>query len=162
MTDDVLVVGVGNRFRGDDAVGLVVIDRLRAIAPQGVRALECDGDAGRLMDAWQGSSRVIVVDAMMSNGSPGDVREFDVASVPLPYGFGMTSTHAFGLREAVELARTLGELPHEIVVVGIEAAGFDLGSSLTPDVRSAVDTAVGRVVSRCHAPSGGTGEGPGR
>ena len=42
---------------------------------------------------------------------------------------------------AVELARALGRLPADVVVVGVEAAGVEHGAPLTPVVASAVPAA---------------------
>ena len=54
-------------------------------------------------------------------------------------------THAFGLAEAVELARALRRLPQRLVLVGVEAVGFDYGAPLSPEVAAAVHGAVDTV-----------------
>ena len=45
--------------------------------------------------------------------------------------FGASSTHALGLADAVELARSLGRLPQRVVVYGIEGAAFEFGNGLS-------------------------------
>jgi hydrogenase maturation protease len=40
--------------------------------------------------------------------------------------------------EAVEMARTLGELPKHVVLYGIEGESFETGGEITPAVRAAV------------------------
>jgi hypothetical protein len=37
----VLVIGIGNVYRGDDAAGLAVADRIRVMAPPGIEAPAC-------------------------------------------------------------------------------------------------------------------------
>ncbi len=59
--------------------------------------------------------------------------------------FSRSSTHSFGVAEAVELARALGRLPARIVVFGIEGRDFAQGEGLSPDVDAAVDEVVRRV-----------------
>ena len=61
------------------------------------------------------------------------------------------SSHAIGLVESVELARTLGSLPRRCVVYAIEAERFDLGAGLSPAVAAAVDAACARVLDELHA-----------
>ena len=50
-----------------------------------------------------------------------------------------SSTHAFGVADAVELARALGRLPGRLDVYAIEGASFTAGDSLSPEVERAVD-----------------------
>jgi hydrogenase maturation protease len=48
------------------------------------------------------------------------------------------STHAFGVREAVELARAMSGLPESLFIYGIEGKQFSVGSRLSPEVKRAV------------------------
>jgi hydrogenase maturation protease len=63
----------------------------------------------------------------------------------LPARFFRSSTHAFGVGDAVELARTLGRLPSRMVVYGVEGSDFDAGAALSPPVLAAVDNVVRRL-----------------
>ena len=58
-----LVIGVGNPYRNDDAVGLVVARRIRDLNLQGVTVIEANGEGASLMEAWQGADSVILIDA---------------------------------------------------------------------------------------------------
>jgi hydrogenase maturation protease len=131
----VLVIGVGNSLRGDDAAGLAAARRLGGI--------EHEGDPLGLVDLWRGADIAVVIDAVRSGAKPGTVHGFDVGQAPLPARLrGSTSTHAVGLDEAIELARALGRLPRRLVVYGIEGERFDAGAALTPPVSAAVDAVV--------------------
>ena len=66
-------VGIGNPFRGDDAVGPVVAERLRAA---GAVVLDCADEPTRLLDQWEGFRTVVVVDALRS-ASPGTLHRID-------------------------------------------------------------------------------------
>jgi hydrogenase maturation protease len=134
-----IVIGVGNAWRGDDGAGLAVARRLRERSPAGVEVREVEGDASALMDAWSGADRVIVVDAAQSGAPPGTVRRFDACAAPLPARGLRSSTHAFGVPDAVELARALRRLPGRIEVYAIEGACFAAGDRLSPPVERAVD-----------------------
>ena len=48
------------------------------------------------------------------------------------------SSHAFGLGEAIALARTLDLAPADIVVYAVEGQRFDGGSEMTPPVAAAI------------------------
>src|SRR3990172_75024 len=92
----VLVIGVGNPYRRDDAAGRETVRRLRDRAPHVIATLEHDGEGTSLMEAWQGADLVIVVDAVSSGVAPGTVRRFDVRSEPLPAAILRDSTHPRG------------------------------------------------------------------
>jgi hydrogenase maturation protease len=55
------------------------------------------------------------------------------------------STHAFGVAEAIELARVLQQLPSRLVVYGVEGAHFDIGCDLSAAVLQAVPEVVQQV-----------------
>jgi hydrogenase maturation protease len=134
------VIGVGNRFRGDDGAGLAVAERLRGRVPHDVAVVECEQEPTRLLDAWDGAERAVVVDACSGGSPPGTVHRFDLAAAPLPERVFRSSTHAFGVGDAVELARALGRLPARVVVYGIEGADFAAGPDLSTAVTEAVET----------------------
>ncbi len=133
-----LVIGVGNAFRGDDGLGLFVARQLRALALNGVTVLEQSGEGTALVEAWGDAHQVIVVDAVSSGSAPGTIHRFEVVDQPLPTLFSGSSTHAFGLAEAIELARRLDRLPDQLVIYGVEGKAFELGTGLSPEVENAV------------------------
>jgi len=58
----ILVIGIGNAYRYDDAAGLAVACRLRAEHLEGVQILEHSGEGGSLLELWQGAAAIILVD----------------------------------------------------------------------------------------------------
>jgi hydrogenase maturation protease len=141
-----LVIGIGHPDRGDDAVGRIVARRLRESVLDGIEIRDHDGEATTLVDWLADADDAILVDALVSGEAPGTVRRFDVAASALPREkFGM-STHGFGLADAVELARILGSLPARCVVYAVEGRSFGHGEPLSPEVDTAVDELVRRVL----------------
>jgi hydrogenase maturation protease len=144
------VIGVGNAVRGDDAAGLAVAERVRGLAPEGVAVLECEQEPTRLLDAWEGAELALVVDAAQSGAEPGSVHRFDAGAEGVPARVFRSSTHAFGVGDAVELGRALGRLPDRVVVYGIEGADFTAGSGLSEPVAAAVDAVARAVLDDLH------------
>ena len=137
----VVVIGIGNEWRGDDAVGRRVVQALRGLVGDNVRLAECEGGAAEILDAWEGCDRAVLVDAVHTGASPGTLSRLD-CSESLPESGLPVSTHGFGVREAIELARTLDRLPKDVIVYGIEAASFEMGAPLSRPVgRAVVDVA---------------------
>jgi hydrogenase maturation protease len=133
-----VVIGVGNAYRGDDGAGLAVVERLRGRVPDGVEVVGFEQEPTRLMDAWDGADAVVVVDAVASGGEPGTLHRFDASADAVPARVFRSSTHAFGVGDAVEIARALGTLPRRVLVYGIEGADFDAREGLSPRVEAAV------------------------
>ena len=148
-----LVIGVGNAYRGDDAVGLVVAQALHSADLPGTMVREESGEATALMDAWAEAETVILVDAVCSGAPPGTLHRFEAHAQPLPARFHHTSTHAFSVAEAIELARALGRLPRRLIVYGVEGQDFTAGAGLSPAVARVVPTVVERVVQEIRQQS---------
>lgn len=145
MTNTVLVIGIGNEYRGDGAVGLAVIRALKEKGLQDVTCQESTGDGMTLMDLWEGSNHVILIDALLSDTAPGTIYRFDAHKEIIPTRLSSHSIHAFGVAEAVELAKTLYELPSSLVVYAVEGKNFATTIGLTPEVERAVPAAVEQV-----------------
>ncbi len=133
-----VIIGVGNPMRRDDGVGPAVIAELHARSVD-ADLVTLDGEPTRLLDAWSGRDRAIVVDAVTSDSAVGTIHRIDVATDPIPAPPPAASSHGAGLAEAVELARALDALPGRLVVFGIEADNVSFGEGLSPAVEAAVD-----------------------
>lgn len=145
--DQIFIVGFGNEYRGDDGVGPRVARHIREWRLPGIQVLEVPGDLLNLLERWQEAAAVILVDAVSSGHPPGTMHRFAAHLEPLPRAwFSPASTHALGLPEAVELARTLHKLPPRLIVFGIEGEDFTPGAALSPEVARAVPQAARRVV----------------
>ncbi|WP_166267521.1 hydrogenase maturation protease [Marinobacter caseinilyticus] len=143
----VRIIGVGNADRGDDAVGLVVAATLRKQRSREFTVLTNDGDIGRLLDCMAGADSVLLVDAARTGATPGSHCFFDVTETPLPPLSGAASSHALGLADGIELARSLGLLPPDCRVCAIEAASFEVGTGLSPAVAATVGSVAEALLS---------------
>src|SRR5215467_6012258 len=95
----VLAIGVGNASRGDDAVGLVVAQRLQEAPLDGVTIMSARGEGTGLLALWQDTDAVVLVDAVCTGARPGTLHRLAVGTRPLPAVFSRVSTHAFGVAE---------------------------------------------------------------
>ncbi len=145
MSDrSLLVVGVGNRSRGDDGIGPAVVDAVRAEPDLiGVETAVVDGDLSDLVVTWTPDHDVVVVDAMVGGGRPGTIITIDGLRDRLPSGPRPLSSHGFGLVDTIELARRLGRSPRSLTVIAVQLDDTGLLEPLT----GPVGEAVGEVVS---------------
>jgi hydrogenase maturation protease len=159
MSGEVLIVGLGNDFRGDDAVGPVVARTAAArldTAGRPARVLAGVADPLDLLGRWDDAALVVIVDAVRSGAPAGRVSIIDVAdarhgseaddSTAATTPSGATSTHGIGTVAAIRLARVLGRAPRHIVLVTVEGSDFARGDTLSAAVAAAVPEAVARVL----------------
>jgi hydrogenase maturation protease len=149
-----IVIGIGNEMRGDDGAGPVVARRIGEANLPRVKVHTLHGDGAAIMDAFDRAAAVFLIDAVSSGSPPGTIHRIDAGSRTLPTEFFHYSSHAFGLAEAVEMARVLGRLPPATIVFGIEGGSFASGEGLTPAVaeaaRNVAETLLREVEEACR------------
>lgn len=153
MTDDrPLVVGIGNAWRRDDAVGLVAARRLRAQLGDRVVVSECSGDLSSLLHLWQHRPLVVLVDAM-DGGVPGAVHRLaphgDGTRLALPTS--LHSTHALGVADAIALGEAIGMHPARLVLYAVGGAAWGMGDGLSPEVEGALPALCARIIDELAA-----------
>ncbi len=134
-----LIIGIGQEFRSDDAVGRQLAKLLQQTSWPGVRVVESTGDGTDLMTLWEGSERVWLLDAVSSGQPVGTLHRLSVPSTPLPSSLFQGSTHHWGVAEAVEMGKVMQTLPAEVELFGIEAAEFSYGVEVSEKVQEARD-----------------------
>jgi hydrogenase maturation protease len=146
------IIGCGNRERGDDGAGLLVVRRLRELGVEslGVRTKTCCGEATEVIDAWAADDEVIIVDAVVTGASAGTIHRWDEGILPAG-GAISGSTHSFGIGEAIRLARALGRYPKSLRVYGIEGRQFELGTEISPEVKQAVEDVAQQISTEIRA-----------
>jgi len=110
--------------------------------------MECTGDVLPLVDAWDGVSLLVVIDAARSGATAGTVRRLTESALTTASRrrHATASSHGLGLVETLALGRALGGGPGRVVVYTVEGARFGPGERLSPAVRAGVRHAVQRVL----------------
>lgn len=136
----ILIIGIGNLFRGDDAVGLMVADELKkSFDESNLLILKQSGDAMNLMESWRGYNKVILVDACSYREQLGGFQRVRLSEDGhIPILSMRSSSHNFGVAEAIAFSRSLGSLPQEVIIYAIEGGNFAQGDDMSHDVRAAV------------------------
>lgn len=145
MAGNILIVGIGNETRRDDAIGLMIARRLRDLQLPDVTVIEESGEGVALMDAWKKHEAVIIVDAVASGARPGMIVKIDAHAQPIPSSFFHYSTHTFSVAEAIELARVLHELPPCLYVYGIEGACFQPGTGISRELQKSSEEVISMI-----------------
>ncbi len=141
----VTIVGVGNEFRGDDAVGLMVLKSLKEKVPSeescgaDVKTVELTGDQSHLLELMHSTDAMIIIDAVQSAAPAGTIFRVDASEEPIPKEFFSFSTHSIDSAQAIELARALNELPAHIFIYGIVGKDFSYTSKLSTEVKESIE-----------------------
>lgn len=144
MLENIIVIGVGNEYRGDDALGLLTVKKLKEKFDDKTIFFEHVGEGTSLIELWQDKNIVFLIDAICANEPVGTIHKFNLIEEKLPIEW-FSSSHAFNIVEAVELARVLGQLPKQLFLYGITGKIFDLGGAISPAIYPAIETLVSQI-----------------
>ena len=129
---EILIVGIGNLLKGDDAVGPLVCRQLT-----GKTCAELI-DAGTVPENYiqpiieEAPQNLLIIDAIDFGAPPGTVRVFK----PEQLGSLVISTHTLSPRLFIDMVRR--NIKVDVYFVGVQPAQTRLGQSLSDQVEQAV------------------------
>jgi hydrogenase maturation protease len=142
----ILLIGVGQFYRGDDSAGLDVVKAWSACHPDhavDVKVILCDIPGMDLLDSSFGDyEAIILVDAINDPPNPGKItllgkNELDGSSTDL------RTSHGFGVIQSIELLEAINKKPSPpITIIGICGKLFSLGSRMSIEVEKAIPVAI--------------------
>ncbi len=153
----ILIAGMGNVLRGDDAFGIRVVESLAASGrvPDGVRVYEA-GIAGipLVQELMSGYDALIVVDAVDRGATPGtlfvlephqpELNDLELARLHQS----MVDAHYADPSKVLLLARALNVCPPKVLIVGCQPEFVeDAVEGMRAAIERAVPLAVERVLS---------------
>lgn len=143
---DILIIGIGNEFRGDDAVGIEVVNSLQVHHPDLAEYRIEQNDLSRLVDIWGGRD-VILIDAVFSE------REYAgkihmLSSIPLLMANRESnySSHGLALSDALKMSKVLNELPSSLLFLGVEGNDWKFGIRMSEKVRQVIPIVESRIL----------------
>lgn len=139
----ILVAGVGNVLRGDDGFGPAVAALLGHL-PKQVTVVETGiGGVALLQELMSGYDGVVVIDAVDRDAAPGSVflitpEVRDAVHVP--------DVHLANPDRVLSMAKTMGVLPEQVMIVGCQPAETEeLSEELSAVVQRSVPLAAAKV-----------------
>jgi hydrogenase maturation protease len=140
-----LVLGIGQSLRGDDAAGLEAVRLWQQTYPQTaqrvqVELFELPGLA--LLDRLEGMEAAILVDALQTNLTPGTIHRLGPEELAA-FTLDSQSAHGWGVAETLALGRSLYPWLAQcrITLIGIAGSAFEMGAALSPAVQAALPEA---------------------
>jgi len=145
-----LVLGLGNLVHSDDGLGVHAIQSLMqdSRVPSDVVLMDGGTQGLSLLPHISAYRRLLVIDALDVGEPPGTlVRIEGKALRNLP---GKASVHQLGFADLMVALELLGDLPEEIVLLGVQPLSTVWSTELTPPVREALDRLPDLVIEQLH------------
>lgn len=152
----ILIAGIGNELRQDDAFGMILSRRLldEAKLPESVKIIEA-GSAGihLVQELYDKYDILIVLDTVQWGNEPGNVslREVDVKDIrQMPAeeknGF-FADMHYINPIKALMMAKALDVIPPKVYFLGCEAEDHeDIDVGMSPVVSNAIPVAYNKLI----------------
>lgn len=148
--NNILVVGAGNEYMGDDGAGCQVVSALERMALTHLDTFQCGTDLFRLATIEKYYHHVIIADAARTGDSPGSIHWFAPHHA---HRFRMSgSVHQLSILEIISLLPLMTSFLESSIfsVVGIEPGPIHM----EPRLSSPVEAAVHRVSRDLSTPHG--------
>lgn len=146
---DLIVIGIGQDLRGDDAVGVLIVRKWAAefskLASPWIKVDTIPLPGLNLLDQIRGFQTAILVDAVLGGPGVEPGKIFVLTPDDLTdFTRGTGSAHGWGVAESLKLGRTLKQegLPENIFILGIGGKQVDVGAGLSPEVVAVIPEAV--------------------
>jgi hydrogenase maturation protease len=123
------IIGIGSPF-GADQLGWRAVDLLDSVASFDWELIKLDRPGSDLIRYFANVSELVLIDAVQSDACPGNPLLLEISN--LSSLSCRTSTHGFGVGEALRMAAELALLPDKLRLIGIET-GPD--PSRLPEIR---------------------------
>ena len=136
----ILVLGIGNILMNDEGVGIHVVTRLEKEGYDSADLMDGGTGGFHLLGFIQSYKTVIIVDAALDDFDAGHIRVlFPKYAKDFPK---QLSAHEIGLKDLIDAAFMLGNMP-EIHLVAISIKDFqDMGMELTSEIEAAIPEAI--------------------
>ncbi len=145
MTSNVALVGLGNRFRGDDYIGSYIakelIKRTKGNLPEGLYLFDAETNVESLILklARIGLTHAVFIDACEMGAEPGETNLLSVNKTSYPF----FTTHGIPLRVLAE--RLLSK--SAVWVLAIQPKQAEFGDRLSPELRSSASAISGFITA---------------
>ncbi len=137
------VIGCGNLNRCDDAVGVMIAQKLQEIFKDktldNLRIYDCGTAGMEVMFQARGSTKLIIIDACSTDSEPGTIYKVPGEELEeLPEA--SYSLHDFRWDNALAAGRKIfkEDFPNDVTVYLIEAENLGLGLEISPSLKESV------------------------
>lgn len=157
LSSNTVVIGVGNTILSDDGVGVHAARLLQSDprVPPGITILDGGTIGLELVPYAYDASRVLLLDAMNSGKAPGTLARMtgeDLLATKTGW-----SAHQLGVADLIAALALVSTRHQDIVVLGVQPANTDWGTTLSPDVEAALAPLIEAALAQLQTWNEGSG-----
>lgn len=143
----ILVLGIGNLVMSDDAVGVLVAQRLQQkyTFADNVEIMDGGTLGLDLLPKLENITNLIVIDAVETGKKPGTCISLRGQELPLALQTKI-SPHQMGLKDLLAVSELMGHSPKEMVLIGVQPGSIEMDIGLTPEVEAQFEFLVSNVL----------------
>jgi len=135
-----VIIGIGDDFYSDDAIGLVLLRKLKADKIDKEWTLVEEGKRSfNIIDYIDSYDKILIIDAVRMGMGAGEFRLFRFTDIKPKINMEIISFHQFGLAENILLAESLGKDISKIFIFGIEPEILGYGDRLSDKLKSNIN-----------------------
>ena len=155
MSDEIVLIGIGQSLRGDDAAGLQAVKVWASKHKKTSRRIRIElveNPGISLLDLMIGVKTAILVDAVKSTKPPGFVHRVREDQVQA-FSSQAQSAHGWGIAETLGMGRQLyaHSMPEKIIILGIEIESLEMGKGLSCSVKKALPELIIAIDDEIHS-----------
>ncbi len=144
----VLVLGIGNLVMSDDAVGVLVAQRLQRDYRFADNVEIMDGGTLGLdlLPKLENITHLIIIDAVETGTEAGTCVRLYGQELPIALQTKI-SPHQMGLKDLLAVSELTGHLPKEMVLIGVQPGSIEMEIGLTAEVEAQFNALVSGVLA---------------
>ncbi|MDD2271431.1 MAG: HyaD/HybD family hydrogenase maturation endopeptidase [Desulfuromonadaceae bacterium] len=148
----VLVLGIGNLVMGDDAVGVLVAQRIQQEYRFAGNVEIMDGGTLGLdlLPKLENITNLIMIDAVETGKKAGTCVRLCGEELPIALQT-KVSPHQMGLKDLLAVSELMGHSPKEMVLIGVQPGSIEMEIGLTAEVQAQLSAMISSVLSELAA-----------
>jgi hydrogenase maturation protease len=148
MTNNTLILGIGNTLLADEGTGIHMLDYLRRHHPELQEITFLDGGTlSFTLAPWiEAADNLIVIDAAELEARPGTIAVFCGQEMDRFAGKTKRSVHEVSLGDLLAIAHLTDTLPENRALIAVQPRDVGWGHSLSNPVKQALPQAAGHII----------------
>ena len=143
---EIVVLGIGNDYIGNDSIGVIVARKLRERLPSSVTVMECPSAFDALMNSPD-CDIMIIIDSFLSEEPGSLLVEIHERIDEEGHGASQVDPHGIDVDKLMDLIWFFKKSLKKIVFIGVGVDKVDLSEGIAPTVSHGIELAVDLIVN---------------
>ena len=153
MHKKILILGIGNILYRDEGIGSHIIKELKKITlPSNIEVVDGGVVSLDILLSLEKIDKLIIIDAIKLGKTPGTIYKLKYKDLTPEIELKNLSLHQLNLLDALSLAKNIGMLPPEVLILGVEPQKVRMGLNLSPKVKEKIPHLIEEILKECSLP----------